>query len=138
MLYAWLVSNLSRIFGLTKDSVPPLKNPESDRPLEQIINEGSHGTVEEEGIPTGGCYSKNPWKVRGVDSHIKTQAEQDYDFLKSKAGNKELIVISDTRYNGLLKLAYINEEADKWINGLQGKADFVLVPGVVNIGIVRC
>lgn len=140
-LFAWLASSLSRIFGLTRSSAPPLRDPDSNRSLEQIINEGSHGTVEEKRVPIGGCYTENPSMVRGVDSHIKTQAEEDYEYLKTKLTNDGIACISDKRYNGLIKLAYINKEVDEWLNGLGGvgsKSGIILIPNLSNIGIVRC
>lgn len=138
-LFAWLASNLSKVFSLTKSSAPPARNPESSRPLEQIINEGSHGEVEK--IPVGGCYAINPTMVEASDRHIKTQAEEDYEHIKVKLVNEGIVCISDKRYDGLLKLAYINKEVDEWLNGLGGvgsKAGIILIPNLSNIGIVRC
>ena len=136
-LMLFVLQRFRSFLGLDKPETVGAISSDRDRPLEQIINEGSLGKVEDERVAQ--CYVENPWNpyITSENKVIKTQAEQDFDFLKPKLGNRELVVMNETRYNGLLKLAFINEEADKWINGLQGKSDFVLIPGVVNIGIVK-
>lgn len=72
---------------------------------------------------------------------IQTQAELDYEFLKTKLNpNTDLVVMQEERYNGLIRLAFINEEVDLWLDRIcswNGKL-FILLEGVKGIGIVRC
>jgi hypothetical protein len=115
-LFASLVSGLSRIF-----SGPQLVEVENNRPLEQIINEGSLGKVE----------------VIPESTKPKTQAEFDFEYLKQKNVSGSLIVMSDNRYVDLIRLAIHNKEVDEWLGSLQGKLDFIFLDDVVNIGIVK-
>lgn len=106
-----------------------------DRPLEQIINEGSHGKIEY--VPNGYVKDEQLGLIQHETKAIKTVAEQDYEYLKKKLAARDLVAMSETRYNGLLKLAYINDEVNTWFNELHGKSDFILVTDVKNIGIVK-
>lgn len=139
-LFAWLVSLLSQPFKRNKtvDERPSPYSLEDGRPIEQIINEGSLGNVEK--IPTGGCYATDP-SMRYVSTEqalVKTQAEQDYELLKKKLMPRDIVCMPGERYDGLIKLAYVNEEVDKWINNLSDTYHVFILPEVKNIGIVKC
>ena len=139
-LFAWLVSLLSRPFKQNKkvDERPAPYSVDEGRPIEQIINEGSQGVVET--VPTGGCYAVDQTPVWMSDANkvIKSQAEQDYEHLKAKLHPKDIVCIPGERYDGLIKLAFVNEEVDKWINNLSDTYHIFVIPEVKNIGIVKC
>ena len=68
---------------------------------------------------------------------IKSQAELDYEYLKAKiTAGKELVVMSENRYIDLIKLAFVNDEVDEWINKVESVVIFL--PDVKGIGIVKC
>lgn len=144
MPFAWLVSGLFRVistnyYKLFKDKRVDYSEvrPERNRPLEQIINEGSQGVVEK----VRECYTEYPLTISITPENkaIKTQAEEDYEYLKVKlAQGAGLVVMTDDRYIGLIKLAFISEEVDKWLETLHGKLQFIFLDDVSNIGIVKC
>jgi hypothetical protein len=135
-LFASLVSGLSRIFKPAKpsqyrrdgrqiitgkngeilyDSWAPII-PESDRPLEQIINEGSHGVIE---------------TVPAVPELIIEPSQKDKDIqyiAKNFNIQRDILVLSPARAQSLL----VNEDD---LNSLPDNV--ILIPGCLNIGIVK-
>lgn len=70
-----------------------------------------------------------------VDHKIEIQAREDYEYLKTKRNpERDLATISRTRYDGLLKLAFIDEEVNKWLDSQH----FIFLDASTNIGIIRC
>lgn len=146
-LFAWLLSGLYRVLGVevpkvTKTSTDYSQEAlyaESNRPIEQIINEGSLGEIENTRFKE--CYGYGRDTIGSLLSPeakiIKTQAEQDYEYLKGKNINNAIVTMTDDRYINLIKLAYINEEVDKWLESLHGKLSFIFLDDLKNIGIVH-
>ena len=70
-----------------------------------------------------------------VDHKIEIQAREDYEYLKTKRNPQtDLATISRTRYDGLLKLAFIDQEVNDWLDS----QNFIFLDAATNIGIIRC
>jgi hypothetical protein len=101
-----------------------------NRPLEQIINEGSLGIIEKDEVDN----FRNCWRPE------KTRAEKDYEFLKSRYKSKsDLMVLSHDRFEQVHALSFENEEVEKWFDKVYSETHipFIFLPGCVNIGIVH-
>jgi hypothetical protein len=111
-LFASLVSGLSRIFR-TPQPVETI----SDRPLEQIINEGSLGTIETPPKP-------------------KTRAELDREYLLSKFDPKrDIAVMSKTRFVNMVSDLEEVKDVDELFKSIP--PNIIFLEDVVNIGIVK-
>lgn len=87
---------------------------ERNRPLEQIINEGSLGEVEK--------------------PKVKTQLELDIDKFLHIAHN-DIVVMSEDKFNTLMDALPHNSPAQ--IAGLKDNPNLILISNVSNIGIVK-
>lgn len=121
-----LMQYVSQLFRSSRKSEQPESaiSSERDRPLEQIINEGSLGKIEEEGNFQK-CFEPKPV--------AKTQIELDLEkFLAAGARPDTLIVMNENKFDELTK-DFLNPLA---IKGLRENPRLILIPDVLNIGIV--
>jgi hypothetical protein len=127
-LFAWLLSGLYRVLGVeTPKDIKTSTNyseealyAESNRPLEQIINEGSLGKIE-----------NVPVKPTLEETRVMKLREEVTDLLKKYNPTKDLLVMNEERSVDL----FTNDER---IRRLWPSDNLIIIPGVTNIGIVKC